>query len=71
MKKSPQSRIKRACVTARVFLHGAHKEVCKETITMSTDLPQDALGEVVCAAVNAGWKAGYDPTNFDVVISFS
>lgn len=37
---------------------------------ISDDLPAEALGEILCEAVNDRWKDGVDPTDMTIVISF-
>lgn len=64
-------RKKLARVTAKIFLKENHQKIAFITTTMSTDLPQENLGELLCRAVTEGWNKGCDPVNFDVVISFS
>lgn len=60
----------KARVSCKVYLRGSHQEITTTTAVMSTDLPQDNIGEVVTQAINEAWKQGYDPVNFDVVVSF-
>lgn len=62
----------KAKVTARVFLDGKpHAPPVAVIVTeMSSDLPADNLGELLCDAVHTAWKAGHDPTAFSVVVSF-
>lgn len=42
-------------------------ELCTPT---TDDLPQDALGEAVCEAVQTLWKSGYDPTTIELHVQF-
>ena len=65
-------RMKKARVTVEVFhKNGFTPLVTKEETTMSTDLPAENLGEIVCDAVQKAWKAGHDPVDFKLIVSFS
>jgi hypothetical protein len=44
-----------------------------ETLECSTDIPSNALGEVVAATLTVAWRAGIDPARtkgFHIVVSF-
>lgn len=61
-----------AIVSAKVYLDGVRfpAPIVEKETSMTDDLPADNLGELLCDAVQAAWKAGHDPVTFSVVISF-
>lgn len=64
------AKLDNARVTAKIIMHGSHATVLEVKRIMSTDLPAEHLGELVCEAVNEAWRSGLDPVNFDVVVVF-
>lgn len=71
----------KAKITARPFLNG--KEMTRKDwplkgglpltceVECSTDLPQDAIGEVVTLCAHRAWKCGIDPKNDKLTIQVS
>lgn len=37
---------------------------------ISTDLPADALGEILCEAINLAWRSGTDPVDMVIDVRF-
>ena len=67
-------RLKLARVRAKVYLNGQlpnARPITEIKTLMTTDLPAENLGELLCQAVEAAWKAGHDPVSFCVIIEFA
>lgn len=61
----------KATITAIPMINKRRRMKMAAKIETTDDLPADALGEVVCRAVENAWKAGNDPTSFTIRVEFS
>lgn len=50
---------------------GGERRTWSSAHKMSSDLPADALGEHLALAIQKAWKAGCDPVDMTIVVSFS
>lgn len=50
---------------------GGDRRSFRSSRAISTDLPADAVGEHLTELIQRAWKAGIDPVNMTIVVSFS
>lgn len=62
-----------AAITVRIYQKGIPypQPIHVAMTTMTSDLPADNLGEILCEAIQGAWKAGHDPVDCIAVVEFT